>query len=339
MFKSFLLVLAVICSSLPALSQEERKPKALFRQLTQIEGTVNDLTFSSDGLKLAFTNKESIHSVGLKDGIAERITSDQFSESHPQWSPDGFQLTYQKDSSGITSIWVFDSRQKRHRRISPIKENTFNPSWAPNGKAIAFSTDSYGSVDVMINEFDKEKERRLTAAKGNEFIFGFHPNGRFVGYYERDTPEEDIYAISLTGKEEFPITRTLAKEFSPRWSYDGSRVIYFVKMSEEHIIYTADFPYGELNKIGPFDYKDILPIISATGERVIYPQITEGTTDLILYDIKRKERTPLELKAIPNLGQPVWSLGGRILALSSYDSSSDESVIWLVNIGQFLRER
>lgn len=339
MFKYLVLSGVLIFSFRVGWTQESNGPKSLYRELTEIGGEITDLTFSTDGHKLAFTNKGDIHSIALSESEPEQITSSDFVEDQPQWSPDATKLTYRKDSSNLTGIWVYNTISKQHNRITAIKENAFSPSWAPNGKAIAFSTDTYGSVDVMIKEFGSGKARRLTAAKGDEYIFGFHPNGKFVGYYERNTEEEDIYAIALTGKEEFPITRSELPELDPKWSYDGTRVLFYIKKAGVKEILTADFPYGELNRISQFNSDDIKPIISTNGKRVIYPKSIDDQVDLILYTIKGKEALPLGLTGIANLGQPIWSLGGRILALSAYDESVDKTKIWLVNISQFLRGR
>ncbi len=339
MLKFFLPLIIIALSTGICKGQEAKGPKSLYRELTEISSVITGLTFSTDGLKLAFTNMGDIYSIPLNGSEPMQVTTSDYREDQPQWSPDATKLTYRKDSSNLTGIWIYNTINKKHSRITAIKENAFSPSWAPNGKAVAYSTDSYGSVDVMIMEFESGKERRLTAAKGNEYIFGFHPNGKFVGYYERNTTEEDIYAIALTGKEEFPITRSQIPELDPKWSYDGTRVLFHIQKAGIKEIFTADFPYGELNKIGQFESENILPIISTNAKRVIYPKSNGDKVDLILYTIKAEEDIPLGLAEIENLGQPVWSLGGRILALSAYDESVDKTKIWLVNISQFLRGR
>ena len=339
MCRIFLLATSFIFFHTISQGQEAKAPKSLYRILTEISGPISDLTFSTNGSNLAFSNNGNIYIIAINETAATQLNTSTFAEDQPQWSPDGSQIVYRKDSAGLTSIWIYEIGTGQRKRITGRKENAFNPSWQPNGKAIAYSTDTYGSVDVAIKEFDTDKERRLTAAKGDEYIFGFHPNGKFVGYYERNTAEEDIYAISLTGKEEYPMTRSTIKEMDPKWSYDGSRAVFRVNQGDNYTIYTAEFPYGELLKVGQSGVEDISPIVSAKAEYVIYPWNTEGGLDLLLYDIKRKETSKLGLTEIENLGQPVWSIGGRILALSSYDVTNDQSKIWLVNISQFIKSR
>jgi len=311
--------------------------KAQYRLLLETNCKVGEITFSTDGLNLAYSCGGDISFSGLRDSSPQVITTAEYVETNPQWSPDGTKIAYQKDSSGVSSIWVYSTISKVHTRVTKIRENTFDPSWAPNGRSIAFSTDSYGSVDVMIKDFDFNKERRLTAAQGDEFIFGFHPSGKYVGYYERGTEEEDIYVVTLTGKEALPITRSENLEYEPKWSYDGSKVIYYLKGATGKSIYTADFPYGELNSLGTHQF-EVDPIISANGKRVIYQKQKDGQSDLYIYTINSKETLPLRLDELKNISRMTWSLGGRIIALTTNEPEGG-SKIWLVNISQFLQGR
>ena len=321
-------------------AQDASKPQALFRKLTSVNGQVEGLTFSSDGLKLAYSLKGNIYMLSIADVSITQITDTPHDDSKPQWSPDAAQIAYQKDSAGQKSIWVYQINSDIHSRVTSIKENTFDPSWAPDGNSIAFSSDTYGSVDVMIKDFDDGRERRLTIDKSDEYIFGFHPNGKYVGYIEQNSDEPDIYAISLTGKEEFPLTRSTSYELNPTWSYDGSKVIYQIKEGDGLSVYTGEFPYGEATLINKVTIEHILPIISTNGRRVIYPIEIEGKSDLMLFDTKTKEALPINVRReLNNLQQPVWSLGGRILAASSFDAENEVGEIWLINISRFIRDR
>ena len=323
--------------SLIAQDSDPQGPQAQYRLLTEMPCEVSGLTFSSNGSRLSFSCDGNVYWMGLSDTSAKQVTDADVIEHNPAWSPDGTKIAYQRDSSGISSIWVYSTISQVHTRVNKIKENCFDPSWAPNGRAVAFSTDTYGSVDVMIKDFDYNKERRLTAAKGDEYIFGFHPSGKFVGYYERGTEEEDLYAVSLTGKEALPLTRSTALEIFPKWSYDGSKVLFLIGEGDVKSIYTADFPYGELSKMGSHRFK-VNPIISANGKRVIYQDEKDDVVDLHIYTLDRKESLPLGVTEMGDVFQMSWSIGGRIVAAATSESQN-QSKLWLVNISQFVKGR
>ncbi|MEQ9425992.1 MAG: hypothetical protein RJQ09_16320 [Cyclobacteriaceae bacterium] len=335
-FRVLILLLLVWPKNLKA--QDDISIKAQYRKMVTVPGIITGLTFSRNGLHMAFSISQGSNSevfiMGLQDKEPTQVTISQHLESNPKWSPDATKIAYQKDSSGLSSIWVYDFTTQKNQRITAVKENTFDPSWAPNGEAVAFSSDSYGSVDVMIKEFGKPKERRLTASKGDEYIFGFHPKGQFVGYIVTGSGEEDVYAVALTGKEAIPVTRSTLPERHPRWSYSGNRVLFYHKLQSGIQISTADFPYGEINQLSVSNEMTV-PIISGDGKYVIY----HDDDDLYIQEVGKSEVRSLGLTGVFTEGELVWSPNISIVAFSKVDFENETSEIWLVNVKLFVEIR
>jgi len=337
-----LFAIVVIGSALDLKGQGDRKPATQFRMILEATGRFTDLNFSGNGQHLTFASEiegqSDIYIIGLRETKATQITISKFLERNPVWSPDVKKVAYQKDSSNISSIWVYDFDRKTHKRISPTKENAFGPSWAPNNQTLAFSTDTYGSVDVIVKEFNSPKSRRLTAAEGDEFSFGFHPRGQYVGYYNRNANEQDLFAVAFTGKEAIPITQSLALEHQPVWCHNGARILFYAEDNGMRKIQTADFPYGELNSVAEAS-SNMQPIISPDGRWVIYEDNTKSKSDLYIAEVGNKKINNLGLNEIIKNSEMCWSPTGTIIALTTYNLEDGIGQIWLVSISDFVSRR
>ncbi len=123
------------------------------------------------------------------DGSERRqITSDEYAEQQPAWSPDGEWLAFPYDRSGVWSIWGVRPDGSGLRQLTKQTDyNTHGPIWSPDGARLAFDTYERGDNTVIL--FDPFRD------------------------WDEQTPEE----LPLLGKDE---------DFNAlSWSPDGARLV------------------------------------------------------------------------------------------------------------------
>jgi len=83
-----------------------------------------------------------IYCLNLSTHDEEQITTGNYEDRHPRWSPDGKWIAfYTSRRNNNTDIWVVDTKSKEIRRVTKDRANDTHPSWGPRGEFIYFCSD------------------------------------------------------------------------------------------------------------------------------------------------------------------------------------------------------
>jgi acylaminoacyl-peptidase len=109
---------------------------------------VSDPQISPDGKRVVYVRQfADIHTdrfysnlwiVDFDGGNHRALTSGNFRDTAPRWSPDGSRLAYLSDREDGTQIWVRWMDTGQVQRASRLTEGAASPVWSPDGKQIAF---------------------------------------------------------------------------------------------------------------------------------------------------------------------------------------------------------
>jgi Tol biopolymer transport system component len=152
------------------------------RQLTNDEYGDLQPAWSPDGKKLAFTTDRSpetnlsilkfskwrIAVMDLQSGAIEVLPNQGGLNLNPAWSPDGRQLAFVSDRTGIPNIFLFDFADQQHYQLTNVLGGVsaiteFSPaiSWARGADRIAYT--SFEKGDYTIWTIDNPRALKRTA--------------------------------------------------------------------------------------------------------------------------------------------------------------------------------
>ncbi|MBC3539074.1 amidohydrolase family protein [Rufibacter sediminis] len=101
---------------------------------------IRDAAMSPDGKRLAFTALDRLYITDYPNGTPKRVTTNDFTEAQPAWSPDGKSLafvTWQEKTGG--AIYKVAATGKGKPEKLTVENSVFQePVWSPKGDKIVF---------------------------------------------------------------------------------------------------------------------------------------------------------------------------------------------------------
>ncbi len=142
------------------------------------------------------------------DSIATQLTSGDFDDSDPVWSPDGKRIAFvsnrtkDPDGNADSNIWIVDAantdKGKKLTQVTTNPNQDDSPTWSPDGKSIAYKTvldgkilwyageklaispASGGKAEVLTKDLDRNISKPKFSDDGNSIYFLLEENGTSV---------------------------------------------------------------------------------------------------------------------------------------------------------------
>jgi serine/threonine-protein kinase len=159
----------------------------------------------------------------LLSGRRTKLTADGSQNHSPVWSPDGRELAFASNRTGLQSIFVQSVAAKREPRLLLGGQDTHIPaSWS---RATLAFYEVYGSAgrDIWIHLPDG-RARPVVATPANERAPALSPDGRWMAYTSDGSGTDEIYVQSVDGGT--PARVSLNGGTEPVWSRDGGELFY-----------------------------------------------------------------------------------------------------------------
>ena len=108
----------------------------------------------------------------IQEGV-QRLTTGSNHNFHPDWSPDGSQLVFTKDSSQLNSaVYALDLFSRVQTRLTNQEGYNGYPCWSPDGTKIVFSSDRNGSLGIWMMDADGSNVALIFDELGQDDILG-----------------------------------------------------------------------------------------------------------------------------------------------------------------------
>src|SRR6185295_4432447 len=99
------------------------------------ESTWSSVDVSPDGKTLAFDLVGDIYTLPIAGGTATAISRGPAWDHHPRFAPDGKQIAFTSDESGMENLWLMDADGKNRHAVTSGKDAYVRSGvWTPDGQ-------------------------------------------------------------------------------------------------------------------------------------------------------------------------------------------------------------
>ena len=163
----------------------------------------------------------------LSGGSQIRLLTEEGSNRHPIWTPDGERVTYASDRDGTWGIYWqrADGTGAAERLVGADTRTEYYPeSWSPDGRTLLFSIRSGADWDLWTLSLDNDGEaEKFYDAPRLQFSGDFSASGRWIAYLDDQAGVPALYV------QPFPPTgerHRITAGAMPMWSRDGRELFY-----------------------------------------------------------------------------------------------------------------
>jgi dipeptidyl aminopeptidase/acylaminoacyl peptidase len=189
---------------------------------------IDRLQFKTDEVGYLDRRRAHLYVLDLPTRNLTQITSGDYDDAHPAWSPDGHLIAFASnrskpdpDRTYNTDIWVVAANNTdKGAQLTQVTTNPGDddtPSWSPDGKLITYTTQldphlfQYATHHVAVSPAAGGQARVLTQSfDRNATEPRFAPDGSSVYFIADDDGTQVLARVPITGGE---VTRPVAGRF------------------------------------------------------------------------------------------------------------------------------
>jgi dipeptidyl aminopeptidase/acylaminoacyl peptidase len=228
---------------------------------------IDRLHFKEDEAGYLSRRRTHLYVFGVADHKLTQITSGDYDDSAPAWSPDGKKIAFasnrtspEPDMNFNTDIWVVDAGNSDLGK-SPVQVTTNEgpedaPAWSPDGKWIAYTTQlepklfDYSTIQIAVSPAGGGETKVLTRALDrNSTIPNFSADGKWIYFIADDDGTQNLLRVPAPGGAiERPIGgRKMVQGYS--LGKDGSVAATVAELTHLAEVYELPAAGGELKKL------------------------------------------------------------------------------------------
>lgn len=211
-------------------SESADAPVTLVRK---VSGRINQLAFSPDGKRIAFTSCLT-GGTGCDtwlvnaDGTNQiQLTTAESNEQSPSWFPDMQQIAFVTDRTGHWTYWAIDLNTKRERMLLDLKGDFSYPRLSPDGKWVAFnSTSNGGVINVWIIPVTGGEPKQLTFEKELTGFPCWSRDGKYIAFQTLRGDDANVMIMRSQGGSPMQLTFDKGLSWPGDFSPDSDRVMF-----------------------------------------------------------------------------------------------------------------
>jgi len=159
----------------------------------------------------------------------QRLTTTAANETQPALSPDGRQIAYLSDESGVPRLWLCaadgTSPQPLTAGFGIPGSIDASPSWAPSGDRLVFVSTANGHASLFILTIGGGTPTPLVVDSTTAVEPSWSPDGRLVAFASNRAGVTNIFTVDVVTLAIRQLTTDTAAAGQPAWLADG-RLVY-----------------------------------------------------------------------------------------------------------------
>jgi len=197
---------------------EEDKDEETKKKKKKRPWVVDRLQFKEDAPGYLDNRRTHLYTFNMNDKKVTQVTSGNFDDSDPAWSPDGKSIAFvsnrtdNPDANDNSDIWIVSAdNTDKGKTLLQLTKNTSvdnSPVWSPDGKSIAYISYPYNGKyfdfntnHIAIISSNGGTPRALTQnLDRNASSPRFTPDGKTLIFLLEDSGEENLASININGK-------------------------------------------------------------------------------------------------------------------------------------------
>ncbi len=272
-------------------------------------------TVSPDNQHIAFTRfkrdsaRYHIAILDLNTRTITDITSDEYNDMTPAWSPDGNSIAFISSLGNRSVARVYNVHTGEINRLSLNFHGAdpYSLCWSPDGSKLAMSRYS----ETIVYDIRKDEMTLIPLADVSPPLW--LPDSKSLVVLTRRSYNYRLHAVTLSDTNDRQLTYhgTEFRDYFPNWSPDGE-FIYFYRSSGE--LLKMNVAGGMLKKVYSGSMSSVE--LSKDGSTFIF----ERGGDINMLRIDGTHTTRLNIHNYRNYFDPCWGPDTTQFACCSYDS-------------------
>jgi TolB protein len=164
-------------------------------------------------MTLSVKGDQEIYVLDSAGRIVRRLTRNRAIDVSPAWSPNGAEIAFVSDRTGVPLIYVMDSYGGNVRRLTGGSYDT-SPAWSPKGDLIAYSSREGGLYRLKLISPDGLAGETVATDDYSYEDPTWAPDGRHVAATVRYGGQPWIVVVDIDTGE----LRKVVQGESPDWS-------------------------------------------------------------------------------------------------------------------------
>lgn len=220
-------------------------------------------------------------------GAIKNLTSGQFDNSYPGWSPDGNYIVFKSDRDGNDEIYIMDKHGNNQKRLTNHPGRDISPSWFSDGERIIFVSDRDGVMNFYSIRKDGSDINKITDFKqGVNDMPRVSPDAKKILFTSNKGIGWQVFLFDIDKIQETQITSVPFGHCEPRWSHDGEKITFVKRLgSGDSFICIMDKDGNNRKELSGQEALNYNPQFSPKDDKIIFSSNRTGNWELYVLDI------------------------------------------------------